>query len=302
MSTHIENGYRLRVKSIAALNTLMLEFRRRVEGVARDLYHRRTAALAYHILDEALLQPTEEAFYQAVHRAYATQPIDDPRPFLETDLRWIVRQIIADHQATLVRTQQRDPLYDWGCHLSAIPHRTGLYALLYAEQMAYHDIWQTLPEVEEYAYWNHTDPPEGMSRGRWERRRQRWDELLPGLVIPSRTGMTIAVYDPLTDRENRFWEVKPEFIPDFEERVRHWAFDRVVAEVWDRENPEDRGFRTVFRTERWIKTPTGAERWDALKQTLRETIPPTWNNTWMHKTLRDIWLNLHDVRRDDRHA
>lgn len=289
MSTDIEHGYRVRVKGIAELNALMLEFRRQIEPLARESYHKKAGELVYHILDESLLQPTQEQFLGAVRGLYATDPLDRPRPLLTTDLRWVVRHIIADHQTHSARTQERDPAYDWGCHLSAIPHRTGLYVLLYTEQAAYHQIWESLPGVQEYAYWNHTDAPEGMSRSRWERRRQRWNELLPGVGIPSRVGMTIDVYDPLTDWENRFWEVKPEFTPDFEGRVRHWAFDRAVAEVWEREDPKDRGFSTVFRTQDWIKTPEGTQRWEELKETIRAIIPQTWDSELIHKSLSDIW-------------
>lgn len=297
MSTHIEHGTRVRVKTIAELNALVLEFRRQVGTIARNAYQQKCAELTYHILDESLLQPTQEAFLNAVRAEYATGPIENPRPFTETDLRWVVRHIIADHQATIARTQERDPAYDWGCHLTAIPHRTGLYVLLYAESEEYHRIWRTLPGVEDYAYWNHTDPPEGMSPGRWERRRQRWLELLPD-GIPSRAGMTLDVYDPLIDWENHFWE--PTVIPDYETRVRHWAFDQAVSEIWASENPEERGFQTVFRTERWIKTPEGAKRWEVLKQGIRDTLPPTWDGEWVHQTLEQIWENARSLRETTR--
>ncbi|NMP24260.1 hypothetical protein [Sulfobacillus harzensis] len=133
MSTHIEHGTRVRVKTVMELNALMLEFRRQVGTIARNAYQQTAAELTYQILDEAVLQPTHEAFLNAVRAEYATGPIESPQPFTDTDLRWIVRHIIADHQATIARTQERDPAYDWGCRLSAIPHRTGLYVLLYAE-------------------------------------------------------------------------------------------------------------------------------------------------------------------------
>ncbi len=288
MSTHIEHGTRVRAKTIAELNALVLDFRRQVEGIAHAAYQQKCAELVYQILDEAVLQPTYDAFVDAVRREYATGPIESPRPFLDTDLRWIARQIIADHQATIARTQERDPAYDWDCSLTAIPHRTGLYVLLYAESDEYHRIWRSLPAVEDYAYWNHTDPPEGMRRARWERRRERWDDLLPN-GIPSQSGMTINIYHSLTDGENRFWEVKPDGIPDYERRVQYWAFAQAVEDVWHAEPPEDRGFQTVFRTERWIKTGAGAGRFAALKQRLRDILPRTWNNALVHQTLPQIW-------------
>lgn len=295
MSTHIEHGTRVRVKTVTELNTLVLDFRRQVEVIARNAYQQKCAELTYHILDEAVLQPTYERFLRAVRAEYATEPIESPRPFSDTDLRWIVRHIIADHQAAIARTQERDPAYDWGCHLTAIPHRTGLYVLLYAESEKYHEIWRSLSGVEDYGYWDHTDPPEGMSRDRWERRRQRWNALMPD-GVPSHARMTIDIYDPLTDWENRFWKVKPECVPDYAARLRRWAFDRVVTEMWARENPEERGFGTVFRTEQWIKTPEGAQRFEELQQALRVVLPPTWDDSWVHQTLEQIWASTQPLR------
>jgi hypothetical protein len=295
MSTHIEHGTRVRVKTITELNTLVLDFRRQVEVLARAAYQHKCAALTYHIVDEAVLQPTYERFLRAVRAAYATGPIGSADSFSDTDLRWIVRHIIADHQATIARTQERDPEYDWGCHLTAIPHRTGLYVLLYAESDEYHRLWRALPDVDDYAYWNHTDPPEGMSRDRWERRRRRWDALMPD-GIPSHAGMTLAIYDPLTDSENRFWEVAPPYVPDYAARIRRWAFDRVVTERWAQETPKERGFGTVFRTERWIKTPDGAQRFEELQQALRSVLPQTWDSAVAHQTLEQIWAATQPLR------
>lgn len=295
MSTHIEHGTRVRVKTLAEFNALILDFRRQVGDVARAAYDQQCVRLVYTILDQGVLQPTYEAFLDAIRQEYATVPFTRP-PLADTDLRWIVRHIIADHQATIVRSQKRDPVYDWGCHLAAIPHRTGIYVLVYAESEAYHELWRVLPGVEDYACWNHTDPPDDISPGRWARRRQRWDELMPD-GIPSHAGMTIDVYDPLIDGETRFWEVATKDIPDHATRVRHWAFERAVADQWAQEPPEDRGFQTVFRTERWIKTPEGAERLDALQQSLRAILPSLWDTERVHQTPAQLWASLEPLRR-----
>lgn len=289
MSTHIEHGTRTRAKTVADLNALMLDFRRRVATQARAAYEQKAAALTYKLLDESVRQPNLDAFLDAVRSEYASQPIDRDGPWLQTNLRQIVRQIITDHHAVIARTQTRDPAYDWGCSLSAIPHRTGLYVLLYAESDAYHDIWRAMPGVEEYAYWNHTDPPDGMSPARWERRARRWDELLGGSGLPSNVGLTINVYDPLTDGENRFWQVAPQYIPDFDRRIRHLAFTQAFEEVWHTDSPEERGFQTFFRTQQWIQTSEGAQRFTALQQHLYDVLPHVWDDALVNQPLGAIW-------------
>lgn len=289
MSTHLEHGTRLPVLTLTALNSLIHTYTTQVASVAQKRYDQQCAMLTYQILDEALLQLTYQAFLDAVRQLYATAPIADPQPFEQTDLRWIVRHIIADHQTHVVRTQERDPEYDWACDLLLIPHHTGIYVLLYAEQEIYHQLWRALPVVQDYAYWNHTDPPDGMSRNRWERRSQRWNALLGPRGIPAEVGLSMDIYNPLIAWENRFWKVKPDSIPDFDARVRHWAFTRAVAEMWEQEDPQDRGFRTVFRTQDWIKTPEGASHFETLQQSLRHTLPAVWETDWVHQSLDQIW-------------
>lgn len=51
MSTHIEHGTRVRVKSITELNALVLDFQRQVEAIARGAYQQKCAQLVYQILD-----------------------------------------------------------------------------------------------------------------------------------------------------------------------------------------------------------------------------------------------------------
>ena len=121
MSTHIEHGTRLRAKTVSELNTLVLDFRRQVEAVARHAYQQKAAELAYRILDEAALQPTRDAFLQAVRSEYATGPMESPHSFIALELRRVVHYIIVDHQAAIARTQERDPAYDWGCRCWSEP-------------------------------------------------------------------------------------------------------------------------------------------------------------------------------------
>lgn len=51
--------------------------------------------------------------------------------------------------------------------------------------------------IEEYGYWNNTDPPEGVTDEEWAQREQDWNQALPGPGIPSRCGLcTAEILDP----------------------------------------------------------------------------------------------------------
>ncbi|PSR23382.1 MAG: hypothetical protein C7B45_03465 [Sulfobacillus acidophilus] len=95
----------------------------------------------------------------------------------------------------------------------AIPHATGLYVLVYAENPDCRRIWRSLPGVSDYGYQDSTDPPDDISPARWA-------ELLGSSHIPAQVGLTIDVYNPLIEWEDRFWAVQAWAIPDYAQRVR----------------------------------------------------------------------------------
>lgn len=53
------------------------------------------------------------------------------------------------------------------------------FVLLQCQRSGYHDAFRTLPGVEPYEYWNHTDSlPDGVNERDWEQRRTEWQWLL----------------------------------------------------------------------------------------------------------------------------
>lgn len=59
-----------------------------------------------------------------------------------------------------------------------------LLCLLYADQPEFTEAWESLPEVEEYGYWNNADQPEGVTDAGWDERRDAWERVMPGYTAP----------------------------------------------------------------------------------------------------------------------
>ncbi len=213
MSIHLEHGYRLPTMTLRDFNTLVLTYRESVHAWARTAYQRQAADLAYRLADTAVTASSWATYLDYVQNEYVSPP--DSTQLSRMTLRDLVQAIITDHQHAIHRDARRDPAYDWSCKLSALPvSRMGLYVLLWAEPRIYHTLWQALPGVTAYGYQNATDDrPDGVSAAQWQRRRARWNAVLNG-DSPNQRGLTVVIYDPILDWENRFWTVDPANRPD----------------------------------------------------------------------------------------
>ena len=60
-----------------------------------------------------------------------------------------------------------------------------LYAMLFTDQRKFKDLWEALPWVYPFAYYDNTDHPEDMTVKQWEARGRLWDKLLWNNDIPS---------------------------------------------------------------------------------------------------------------------
>lgn len=79
---------------------------------------------------------------------------------------------MSDRQQKVRRTHQRDPEYDFDCDLSVYPGNPWTFVVLISEpSRGYDEVWQATPGVEEYPYWDSTDPPDGWTYEKWSRIR-----------------------------------------------------------------------------------------------------------------------------------
>ena len=120
----------------------------------------------------------------------------------------------------------RDPLYDLRFELILFLTDPVL-AIFIGEQKAMQSIIKTHPDIEEYAYWNNSDPPENMSDEDWEQREKDW-KFLDGPICNQ--GIIIAMDDMIFyDTNERSFS--PDVIPNWEHRCIETAKNIILHKI-----------------------------------------------------------------------
>ena len=73
------------------------------------------------------------------------------------------------------RTGLRDPIFDFTFELTVFPVFTNelferLLCMTFEDNRGLRRVWEDIPEVSYYGYWNNTDQPENISDIEWEKR------------------------------------------------------------------------------------------------------------------------------------
>lgn len=74
------------------------------------------------------------------------------------------------------------------------------YVLLYTDRQDFLDIWEALPEVDSFTYWNNYDPPREVTEEEWENRGEIWNQII-GNKTPAECGIIWKYPDERLDFE-----------------------------------------------------------------------------------------------------
>lgn len=281
MSTKIFNGYVLGFLAIAPMYEIDLwgnELRRRIQNVQKYLHAKRIADLSALLVDRiALLDDPGRLL------AFVNGMLEEERKELNQFLTpyGIAFENLSDCERKIRTTHQRDPINDFECDVQIlhVPGRNLVLAMLFAEQDMYRVIWEHMPGVREYAYWNNTDKPSYVTEEQWARRGRDWDKALGRDGIPSLHGFGIqchATYSHATYSHAKIEEIL-RTLPSFAQRVRRQAQDTSFRR-WldDRELTTDNFFALRSEYREWAQTTTGrlvtARLWHEVAHKLPEQI------------------------------
>lgn len=123
-------------------------------------------------------------------------------------------------------TKQRDPAIDFDMELCIIPHDGAFYGIIFAEQNEVVSLIKNTNGIEEFAYWDNSDPDEDLSEEDWENRSKVWNSIFKDGKTPSQVGFVKEF------KTNTFFfqsEIKDYFnsdkckIPSFEKRVENFT-------------------------------------------------------------------------------
>lgn len=93
----------------------------------------------------------------------------------------------------------RDPEYDMSTEIRIYPlHARGFYPVRFiTEHQSLVDIWDALPEVEEYCYYNNSDRPDNVSSRQWDRRKEVWSRCSDDFSAAVSASLQYAIDDTM---------------------------------------------------------------------------------------------------------
>lgn len=237
MSTKIYNGYALSLLTLKQLCVWTNQLRGHIEIAADNKYKKRRMQLAVEILDHHTMGNLKPGI------PYEGVTWENKSPW------WIAFEISESNYRRVIKERTRSPEDDYSFSIQLIPTDTKILVLLYCEDKRYTDIFESMPSIHPYPYWNNTDRPDELTDEQWELRGKEWDNAL-GNDPPARHGFAVeCVADYLLPKS--FSEVKDEEFPIFQSRVVNMARVKMsndyIAKNFKSEDGTD-GFMNALRT------------------------------------------------------
>lgn len=210
MSTKIYNGRRLRA------GTDLFAFSQKVRDTLMPVRERLDAEM---IIDQAVV----------IHdAALAGAPLKQRHsPISAAVADYFESQDKADP-----RMRDHDP-HRFEASFGIDPETERIMALPFCEHNDYMEIFDQMSEVEGYAYWNNTDPEDGVSHSEWLRRRESWDRAMPN-GIPGDSMLSLRLCGSPTLSVMSLFNVHQEETPS-----------AVLAAVKNAASPEERAATVV---------------------------------------------------------
>ncbi len=136
---------------------------------------------------------------------------------------------VINEYLSVKRTRQRNPLVDVECEILFAWHGRFTYMVMFSEVQDYADALESLPNVQEYRYWDNADKPDTVPQRKWQTRAKTWEAIFQCNSM-GQAGLLWSLYGdhgiPLPE-EGRI----EEYIPTFEQRVKDMVKDVVFQKA-----------------------------------------------------------------------
>ena len=246
--------------SLLELRDFSTQLREKIRPIHEELYGKVLAEVCEEIIDTRSLQPNncKELEEKRYGRALGMRT---PLSIAEVHIR--------ERQRKVKTTQERDSAVDFDCELCVIPIKGKLLAIPFTEQNEFLAVINAMEEVSEYGYWDNSDQPEEISRSRWDRRRDNWEEALPGIGVPSENCFTIQI-----TRDSLFHQpvMVLHHIKSVPDRAKIYARNKIVDSIFRRrkiELGEDFDpYHELQKASEYINAPEGQIELEQITQEL----------------------------------
>lgn len=201
MSTKVYKGFRFVSNDLLAIHEKFMAWRLRIRELTIEYEGRYIARQTVKLIDS--------------FAAGRTTSLPD-NPFSK------VRREFEDAQSEIKKTQRRNPTIDWDFEVMVMPFRDQVYGIVFTDQNDWFTDFMAQDWVEDYSYWNNTDPPDGTSDEEWEIRGELWDSICnqDPSGVPGRAGFLADCTVPF--RWTTVDDVMP-YLPTFEDRLKSAA-------------------------------------------------------------------------------
>ena len=294
MSTKIFNGYSLEFPAttpIYEIDRWAKLLRTRIGNVEKYLRAKVFAGIAATLIDRIALLDDPKYLLPIVNGMTdeeTTTLSDLQNPYI------VALENISKHEKKIRVTQERDPLYDFECNVQIL-HVTGrniLLAMLFAEQDAYRTIWERMPGVREYAYWDSTDAPSYVTEEQWERRRRDWDKALGREGIPVLRGFNIECHHVYGHASI---EQIGHAMPTFWSRVRERSEDKMFHQWLNgRSLTASNYFDLYSKYKNWRRTTKGRLAAVKMRHEIAGRLPKEIAKEMLLTSVKELFERFHE--------
>lgn len=204
MSTNIQNGFKFKDgMTMYEISEHLTTLKPKLLNLARTTYQRL-------VIEDIVAFALTSLFGIELFSSFNPPYVTDLEGYEGKNLSNLSLHIITSHRDQIRKMDDNNPYcftpdLDLGCKVCIFPleHKTlGLFAGGLGLSGKDHEMFMRQPWVQDYAYWDSTDPDETVPPAEWKQRELDWDEALPGIGIPKNTGLIRELVDPLDAASN----------------------------------------------------------------------------------------------------
>ena len=261
MGINIGNGYRLSTMTLSELQHFCESVRKIMSSLHREMYIKHLASNCTKIIDMAAIYP-EDRFRVLLgsHFLHDDTRIDPDYIHLQGTVAALTRRSLEHRTLNIEQTNRRDPEVDFSFNFNVIPYENELFALIYTEQEEMRKRWESLSEVTEFRYFNHTDAPDGIDQDQWDARYTLWKKVLQG-DVPNLRGFQVQC-TPVQDVRINLEDLLP-YVPQLQNRInresKNLLLDRKFFDLKDQYGNEKDHFILFNEAERWMRSEDGKD-------------------------------------------
>lgn len=199
MSTNIQNGFKFKNgMTMYEINEHLTALKPKLLDLARTTYQKL-------VIEDIVAYALTSLFGIELFSPFNPPYVTDLEGYVGKSLSDLSFHIITSHRDQIRKMDGNNPYcftpdLDLGCKVCIFPLKgkmLGLFAGGLGLSGKDHEMFMRQPWVQDYAFWDSTDPDETVSEAEWKQRELDWDEALPGIGIPKATGLIRELVDPL---------------------------------------------------------------------------------------------------------